>query len=88
MVSDKQFYNQVFCKKCNKLIEDCQCKPIPCPFCDDEFGFGQDWNIHLDEVHGVDMIETKINKGIELSQEEKSLVKCLINAYAVHRSEG
>ncbi len=46
-----QLYNQVWCRKCFKLIQDCRCKPIPCPFCEEEIWFVQDWNAHLDEKH-------------------------------------
>jgi len=47
------FYNQVLCRICELKIGDCQCHPMPCPFCDKEFGFSQDWNIHLIEVHKI-----------------------------------
>jgi len=48
-----KFWQQVKCRNCALLIESCQCKPIPCPFCDAEFGFTQDWNIHLNKVHKI-----------------------------------
>jgi len=48
-----KFWNQVHCRKCELKIMDCMCQPIPCPFCDEEFGFSQDWNIHLIEFHKI-----------------------------------
>lgn len=48
-----KFYNQVHCRKCELKILDCRCNPIPCPFCDAEFGFTQDWNIHLIDDHNI-----------------------------------
>lgn len=57
-----KFYNQVLCRRCELKICDCKCQPIPCPFCNEEFGFTQDWNIHLLEEHkilGPEVIEKK-----------------------------
>lgn len=51
-----KFYDQVKCRKCWVLVKDCTCKPTPCPFCDEEFGFIQDWNIHLRNVHKIEAV--------------------------------
>ena len=47
------FWEQVICRQCEKLTVDCDCNPIPCPFCDREFGFIQDWNVHLYMYHRI-----------------------------------
>lgn len=39
------------CPQCKLTVEDCNCHPVPCLFCSEVFGFTQDWNIHLTEVH-------------------------------------
>jgi len=51
-----QLYNQIWCRKCFKLIQDCYCQPIPCPFCEEEILFVQDWNAHLTKKH-LEMLE-------------------------------
>lgn len=51
MTDQPLFCDVVHCHKCNKTIRDCWCTPIPCPFCNEEFGFVQDWNIHLQKNH-------------------------------------
>lgn len=46
-----KLYEVVTCRQCTSFIKDCKCVPIPCPFCDEEYGFSQDWNIHLMNMH-------------------------------------
>ena len=55
--------NQIHCRKCELKILDCRCNPIPCPFCHAEFGFTQDWNIHLIEDHNI--INTEIDTRLD-----------------------
>ena len=50
---EMRFFDQVFCRRCESKIVDCKCHPSPCPFCDKEFGFTQDWNVHLIEFHKI-----------------------------------
>ena len=52
-MTEQLFCDVIKCRKCEKIIRDCWCSPIPCPFCDDAFGFVQDWNIHLQQEHKV-----------------------------------
>lgn len=44
-------WDVIKCRVCNEFIVDCMCHPIPCPFCNDEYGFLQDWNVHLIKFH-------------------------------------
>lgn len=39
------------CRKCWVQIQYCTCRPIPCPFCEKEEFWVQDWNVHLNEKH-------------------------------------
>ena len=55
-----QLYNQITCRKCRLLIEDCQCKPTPCPFCFDEYFWINEWNNHLSTNHKK--IQRKLKK--------------------------
>jgi len=56
------FWLQVHCRDCALLIMDCQCAPIPCPFCESQyFMFIQDWNIHLIEKHNIHDSEYKLS---------------------------
>jgi hypothetical protein len=57
----KVFYNVIHCRVCHNTVKECQCSPIPCPFCDMEFGFTQDWNIHLQANHNKEIIEALKN---------------------------
>ena len=56
-----KFYDQVQCRVCESKIKDCRCHPLPCPFCPEEFGFSQDWNIHLINDHHIGP-EVKVRK--------------------------
>ena len=47
----KKIYEVIQCRQCSLVLQDCKCHPLPCPFCNEEFGFSQDWNIHLMEKH-------------------------------------
>lgn len=47
----RKFYDRVICRVCSLTVKDCKCSPLPCPFCDESFGFVQDWNVHLREFH-------------------------------------
>lgn len=49
-----KFYDQVRCRQCFLLIKNCECYPIPCPFCSKLFQFTQDWNVHLIDIHEIE----------------------------------
>jgi len=53
------------CRICKKQIQYCVCKYNPCPFCEAEFGFVQDWNIHLYENHPEIMTKYDSDESIE-----------------------
>jgi len=48
---ERKFYERNNCRICKAKVKDCACHPIPCPFCKEEFGFTQDWNIHIQNNH-------------------------------------
>ncbi len=47
----RNFWNTYKCRKCYKLIQDCKCELIPCPWCDYETMWTQDWNAHMINEH-------------------------------------
>lgn len=54
------FYEVVKCRICNYFLIDCTCHPLPCPYCDEVFGFSADWNKHLELFH-KELIEKAVN---------------------------
>ena len=69
------FWLQVHCRVCGLLIMDCQCQPIPCPFCEAiSFVFIQEWNVHLEMHHKITDSEYKLSPRSVQTPEAKTPV--------------
>lgn len=49
------FWNTYKCRKCYDLIHDCLCELKPCPWCNYETLWIQDWNVHMMEKHSPEL---------------------------------